>query len=90
MSKRDSLAFHVPELTLDEARAIKSLYRGDASEYQQRQALATIIDKLCKTHDLSFMPESFSETSFLNGRAFVGKKILKIIHQKIEEETENE
>ena len=86
---RDKISFHVPELTLDEIQSIKSLHRGDATEYQQRLALAVIIEKFSKTHDLPFTPDSFSETSFMNGRAFVGKKILKTIHQNMEY-TENE
>lgn len=87
--QRDSIAFHVAELTPDEIQAVKSLWRGNASEYQQRLALAVIIEKFSKTHDLPFVPDSFSETAFMNGRSFVGKKLLKIIHMRIEE-TENE
>lgn len=72
-----------PPLTTAEEQAIKSLSRGDASEYQQRLALKVIVNKLCRADDLLYIPGSFDGTAFLQGRGFVGQRITKIIKQPL-------
>lgn len=72
-----------PRITKPEAMAIKALYAGEASPYQQKLALSTIVNKFSRAKDLLYIPSSFDETAFLNGRAFVGQKILKYINVPI-------
>lgn len=72
-----------PALTVEEERAIKALYRGDASAVEQRLALKVIVNKLCRADDLLYMPGSFDETAFMQGRGFVGKQIMKILKQPL-------
>lgn len=72
-------------LDVDETRAIKSLWRGDATEYQQRLALKVIVNKLCRASDLLYIPDSFDQTAFLQGRSFVGQLIMKTIKQPLNE-----
>ena len=87
MSK-SPVVFKTQRLSDDEHRAIRSLYKGDASEYQQKLALKVIINKISRAQDLLYIPGSFDESAFLNGRAFVGQQLLKYINlpvNKIEE-----
>jgi len=91
---KESNCFQTQKLIKREVEAIKALNNGDASEYQQKLALAVIVNKFCRSQDLLYIPNSSDETSFLNGRGFVGQKILKIINVPIgklinEEETED-
>lgn len=76
-------ALKTEPLEEDEVYAIRELYKGTATEYQQRLALRVIVNKLCRSHDLLYVPGSFDETALLNGRAFVGQAILKILNVPI-------
>ena len=63
-----------------EADAIKALGEGAADEYQQKIALNYIVNKLCRSNDVLYVHGNNSlDTAFLNGRAFPGQKILKIL-----------
>lgn len=75
--------FRVDDPTEAQANAIKAVYKGEADAYQQRLALAYICNRLARAQDMLFVPGSQDETAFLNGRAFVGQKILKIINVPI-------
>lgn len=66
-----------------EKRALKALWAGEATEYQQRLALKVIVNKLCRADDLLYIPNSFDETAFMQGRGFVGLQLLKIIKQPL-------
>ncbi|QDP61495.1 MAG: hypothetical protein Unbinned8596contig1000_8 [Prokaryotic dsDNA virus sp.] len=92
MKNDKPISVQTAALTNDEQRAIKSVWRGDATEYQQRLALKTIVNKLCRADDLLYVPNSFDETAFLQGRGFVGKRIMKVLNQPLEklEDTANE
>jgi len=68
------------ELDKEEIIAIKMVYKGEATESQQRLALYAIVNKLSRSHDLLYMPGSFDETAFLAGRGFVGQKILMYLN----------
>lgn len=81
--KKVSICFQTPALDKHDIEAIKALDNGTATEYQQKLALAVIVKKLSRTHDLLFVPNSHDETAFLSGRGFVGDKIIKIISQPI-------
>lgn len=81
--KKVDECFQTLPISKHEVEAIKALDKGNATEHQQKLALAVIIKKFSRTHDLLFIPNSHDETAFLSGRGFVGDKILKIISQPI-------
>lgn len=66
-----------PELTRREHIAIKAISKGEADADQQALALSTIVNKLCATHDLSYVPGDASAGAFMSGRQYVGYKIIK-------------
>lgn len=75
-----------------EHEALKNLSVGTATEHQQKLALKYIVDSLSRAHDLLYIPNSFDETAFINGRAFVGQNIIRILKQpvgKYDTEAEN-
>jgi hypothetical protein len=91
-SKRGEECFQCRELDKEEHQAIKALYRGDATEYQQRLALKVIINVFSRTHDMPFIPGAADQTAFMNGRAFVGQKLLKYLNipiGKLQEEEDD-
>ena len=63
----------------DEVHALKALYAGTATEYQQRLALSFVVHKLARTHDIGYIPQDTHASAFLQGRGFVGRQILKFI-----------
>jgi len=75
--------FQSARLKKSEVYAIKNLYDGKASEYEQRLALTVIVNKLSRTHDVLYIPDRPEASAFLNGRAFVGMEILKLLKQPI-------
>ena len=79
-AKKLAECFDCPELSKEEHIALKNLYSGEADEGQQRLALAIIVNKFSRTHDLTYIPGSFDQSSFTAGRAFVGQKILKYLN----------
>ena len=82
-NKKKSSCFQVPSINKREIESIKALSVGEATPYQQKLALMVIVNKISRAQDLLYIPESFDETAFLNGRAFVGQKILKHINMPI-------
>jgi len=75
--------FVTKKLDKTEIEALKALNAGTASAYEQKLALATICNTFSRAQDLPYIPGSFDETAFFNGRAFVGQQILKIINLPI-------
>ena len=69
----------VPRLDEDEVIALKALYAGEADSWQQRLALSVITGKFCRSHDILFVPGEPDQTAFMNGRAFPGMQILKVV-----------
>ena len=61
--------------------AIKNVAKGIAGESDQKLAMAYIIKEIGRAYDNNFVPGSADETNFLQGRAFVGTKITRIIEQ---------
>ena len=72
-------AFKCRKPSKAEANAFKRLYEGTAQPHQQQMALKYLVDALCRPHDMLYLPGDPESTAFLNGRAFVGQKILKLI-----------
>ena len=75
--------FLVPSVTKKEVQAIKALAKGEADEHEQMLALAVIVNKFARAQEMLYIPGSFDETAFLEGRGFVGQQILKHINVPI-------
>jgi len=75
----DHQCFTARNPTKAEASAFKKLMDGTAESHQQQAALRYLVDVLCRPHDMLYLPGEPEATAFLNGRAFVGQKILKMI-----------
>lgn len=71
--------FKVKSIDRVEHEAIKALSKGEATAYQQQLVLKVIVNKISRADDILYIPGEFDETAFLNGRAFVGQNILKLI-----------
>lgn len=56
--------------------AIQALHRGDASPEQQKRVLDYIINDICDTYGLSYRPASDRDTTFAEGKRFVGLQIV--------------
>lgn len=82
-TKKQSGCFECPDLDKQEIESLKALGKGEADEFQQKLALAVIVNKFARAHDLPYIPGSFDQSSFISGRAFVGQKILKILNVPI-------
>lgn len=78
------------KLSKPEVIALQRVYAGTADAYQQRLALRTITNKLCRTHDVLFIPGKPDETAFLSGRAFVGMQILRHLRIAVGKMTDEE
>ncbi len=76
-AKKNTECLRCEALTKDEHEALKALNKGEANAYQQKLSLSIIIHKFSRSHDLLYIPDSFDQSAFINGRAFVGQKILK-------------
>lgn len=74
--------FQLPELEEREIVAIKACWVGEGTPDQQRTALNVVVDKLSMADRLPYQPGSFDETAFLNGRAWVGKALRRILKRK--------
>lgn len=63
-----------------QAAAIQALFDGTASKDQQQTALKWILDGACVLYDLSYRPGPGGDrdTSFAEGRRFVGAQIIKL------------
>ena len=68
--------FAYDPLNKAEVTALQALSKGEADPHQQQLALKVIVNKISRSHDQLYLPTSFSDTAFLNGRAFVGQKIM--------------
>lgn len=65
---------------LADVNAVKGLAAGTASPEQQQRALKWLIENACATYELSYRPTSDRDTSFAEGRRFVGLQIVKMLH----------
>lgn len=63
-----------------DTNAVKALAAGVANDGQQQRALKWIIETLCGTYDLSYRPISDRDTTFAEGKRFVGMQIVKQLH----------
>ena len=65
---------------LADVNAVRALQAGTASPEQQQRALRWIVEKACGTYELSYRPTSDRDTSFAEGRRFVGLQVVKMLH----------
>ena len=75
--------FATEALDKQDILALKAVYNGEVDAHQQRLALHVIVNKLSRAQDQLYIPDSFDQTAHLNGRAFVGQKILKYINMPV-------
>ena len=75
-------------LNKTEHEALRNVYRGEATEHQQKLAMAVIVKKFAHTHSLPYVEGSFDQTAFLSGRAYVGALILETINKPVSEDDE--
>lgn len=68
------------EYDLADVTAIQALIRGDAEEYQQKRAIAFIIERVCGTYDQSYHPgdDGRRDTDFSEGKRWVGNTLVKM------------
>lgn len=72
--------WYPPPYELADVNALRGLANGTASPEQQQRALKWIIENACATYQLSYRPTSDRDTSFAEGRRFVGLQIVKALH----------
>lgn len=71
--------WYPPEYELADINAFKGLQAGTATPEQQMRALKWIIENACATYELSYRPTSDRDTSFAEGRRFVGLQVVKLL-----------
>lgn len=59
--------------------ALKALEGGVATPEQQQRALRWIIQNACGTYEMSYRPTSDRDTTFAEGRRFVGLQVVKML-----------
>ena len=59
--------------------AIQALERGEATDQQQKWAINWLVNVAAGTYNTSFSSEGDRETSFAEGRRFVGLNIVKLL-----------
>ncbi len=62
-----------------DASALQALAAGTATPEQQKRALDFVIKQAAATYDQSFQPGMPDATSFMEGRRFVGTKIVELL-----------
>lgn len=63
------------EYTLQQAAAVKSLFNNK----EQAIAVDWILSHACGLNNVSFCPNSSESTAFLEGRRFVGQRIMRLV-----------
>lgn len=67
----------------EDAYAVQAFMHGRADQAQQLRAARFILERICCTYDLSFRPESERETSFAEGKRFVGLQLVKFANLNV-------
>ena len=70
------VCFREDRVSAQQVRALRSLEEGTAGPYEQKLALKTILDNFCGTYQQSFVPGAPDQSTFMQGRAFPGQRIL--------------
>ncbi len=67
--------------------ALKAVWRGEATEHQQRRALEAIVWSVTRAGDVTYYPDALGgerDSSFAQGMRFAGLQLLKLIEINIE------
>lgn len=72
-------AFKPPQYEAADVTAIQQLERGEAGPEMQKRALNWIIVHASELYEQSYRPGDPHETSFAEGRRFVGNAIVKML-----------
>lgn len=70
-----------------DASAIQSLFRGDATEAQQKRAINFIVTEVCTHGYHGEDPEHPSNNSYANGKRYVGHFILMLMRLNVSQFT---
>ena len=62
------------------AAAVQALQRGDAGPDQQKQFLNWLVNVAAGTYNQSYQETGDRDTTFAEGRRFVGLQIVKLLH----------
>lgn len=89
MVNKMSPSLVVPELDRVEHAALLALSKGEADAGQQVMALQVIVKKFSQPQDLLYIPGSFDETGFINGRAFVAANIRSYLRRPVSKTKES-
>lgn len=76
--------------TVADARAIQDLMLGKADADQQKRVLDLIIKSLAMTYDVTFHPDNDRASAFMEGRRFVGLKLVELTKVDIAKLTKKE
>ena len=68
-----------PRFTKRTIHALKGLASGTADAGQQALAINWIVNDLCGSGGMPFIPDSARETDFALGKLFVGQQISKLL-----------
>lgn len=66
-----------PDWEPEDGHALQDVAYGRASEDQQRRAFKFIVESICGTYDLSYRSANPHDTSFAEGKRFVGLQLVK-------------
>lgn len=80
LDKRPQFAY--PHKIADVA-AVKAIANGTATPDQQVRGMRWIVEKGCMTYDETFHPESERASAFMQGRRFVGLKLVLFINASL-------
>jgi hypothetical protein len=72
-----------------DAAAIQALFRGDATDMQQKRAINFIVNDLCALPYLARDPKSPSNTDFALGKQSVAHAIVRLMRLNIGQLPEN-
>jgi len=90
MTTRKSPVFFDTEWDIADAGALQALARGEATPEQQKRALDWIINNGARCYDVSFIPDNQYATAFMEGRRFVGSKIVTMLKLNLQKLTRKE
>lgn len=76
--------WHPAAYSVADVSAIKAMAAGTATPEQQQRAMKWIIETNCGTYDVSYRPDSDRDTTFAEGKRFVGLQIVKLLKLDIE------
>jgi len=66
-------------------KAFQAIEDGVASDNQQKQALAWLINSVCHTYDMSYIPGDTHATAFAEGKRAVGLEIVTMLKVNVTE-----